>query len=179
MAQDQVELWEAAAAAFDERHRLVRVEHDGLPTPSREFDIAALIGHVIGNQVQSGRMLGGAAADDASCRDARAAMAEVLARPDSLVGSVDHPRARGYPASPTSRHLDQRHAQPRVGPGEGARRRRPAPRPKPSTSDRRHSSIPTRCPQQAVRASDQASLGRQPPGPHAWRRWSPAMAWQI
>ena len=41
MTTDQTALWESAASAFDERHRLVRPEHHSLPTPCSEFDVAA------------------------------------------------------------------------------------------------------------------------------------------
>lgn len=91
MTTQQTNLWKSAAAAFDERHRLLRSEHRSLPTPCTDFDVAELVEHAVGTQIGIGRDLGGSAVDGASWDDARSAMATALDAPGALDGPIEHP----------------------------------------------------------------------------------------
>ena len=97
MTTDQTALWESAASAFDERHRLVRPEHHSLPTPCSEFDVAGLVDHAVGTQIGIGRDLGGDAGDGASWNDARSAMTAALSAPGALDGDIEHPALGSMP----------------------------------------------------------------------------------
>jgi uncharacterized protein (TIGR03086 family) len=91
MPTEQSELWNSAAAAYDERHRGVGLTQRQLATPCPEFDVAALIDHVVGVQLRFAGLLTQTTFEGDSWEQARAAMASVVATPGVLDGSTEHP----------------------------------------------------------------------------------------
>lgn len=86
-----VELWQAAAEAFDNRFKAIGKEQWGAQTPCSEWTVHDLVTHAVGVQAMFGGAIGAAAPEGAKWDVVRAAMAEALAEPGALDGSINHP----------------------------------------------------------------------------------------
>ncbi len=85
---DLIELWNAAADAFDQRYQALTDASWDNPTPCDEWTVRGLIGHAVGVQATFGGVLGSDVAADADWPAARDGMKAVLATPGATDGTA-------------------------------------------------------------------------------------------
>jgi uncharacterized protein (TIGR03086 family) len=87
---DAIDRWTDTAALFSDRLGSVVDSDWGRPTPCSEWDVRALVDHATGTQVGFGSMLG-LAAPDPLWEAVQRAMAQLLATPGAVAGTVTVP----------------------------------------------------------------------------------------
>jgi uncharacterized protein (TIGR03083 family) len=87
---EAVDRWTETAGLFSDRLSSVAEPDWTKPTPCSEWDVRALVDHAVGSQVAFGSMLG-LAVNDPEWIGVRPGMADLLATPDAVVGSVAVP----------------------------------------------------------------------------------------
>ncbi len=87
---DLVQLWNAAAAAFDQRYDAMTDASSDRDTPCAEWKVKDLVAHAVGVQATFGGVLGASVAADAAWPEARDAMRAAISAPGGLDGTAHY-----------------------------------------------------------------------------------------